>query len=377
MATSRVPLPELTPEQAAESNTERILAVAGTFHAIALLFVGVRLYTRFILIKAPRLDDAFMIVATIGAFGGMLCFILGSQHGLGRHRQTIEQDDFLQFRRYSWVYSVSCAVIAYSVLKISIVLSLLPLSRARWYMWTLWGLLGFIVAYTIVAVCSFLFHCRPMAGSWNPTLGASCYDISLFVAFSIMNTAFNMFSDVVCATLPIPIIWTLNMKLRTRLYLCVILSLGYATVAMGVAKCIFQFALPNSADQMFEYSIQFYGFLQVNLGIIVACAPTLRPLLGRALKLSTRDNYYENYYGPNRSNNTAARSRRSRMGDNAAFELEDNARFDNEGGMHTTIQAGRAITIYDKEERSGSEELILQSNSHKAGIMRTTEIEVR
>jgi hypothetical protein len=188
-----------------------------------------------------------------------------------------------------------------------------------------------------------------------------------------------MFSDIVCATLPIPIIWSLNMKLRTRVYLCIILSLGYATVAMGVVKALFQFAFASQADASFHFSIQFYGFLQVNLGIIVACAPTLRPLLGRALKLSSSDRYYANSYGQNRSNNTGARSRKSRVIDNMTFELEEGARFDNEGSRatQTIVHAGRAVTIYDKEERSGSEELILQSTDHKNGILRTTEIEVR
>lgn len=39
--------------------------------------------------------------------------------------------------------------------------------------------------------------------------------------------AFNIFTDVVLATLPIPIIWNLQMKRRVRLSVIVILSLGY------------------------------------------------------------------------------------------------------------------------------------------------------
>lgn len=60
-----IPLPPLTPEQAAETNLPRIMGVTTTFHILALLFFGVRMYTRFILVKAPKLDDAFMILATV------------------------------------------------------------------------------------------------------------------------------------------------------------------------------------------------------------------------------------------------------------------------------------------------------------------------
>jgi hypothetical protein len=39
--------------------------------------------------------------------------------------------------------------------------------------------------------------------------------------------AFNVFTDVLFATLPIPIIWRLQMKTKVRLYLIGVLSLGY------------------------------------------------------------------------------------------------------------------------------------------------------
>jgi hypothetical protein len=375
------PLPELTPEQAAESNLGRIMGVAGTLHVLALIFVAIRMYTRFVIVKAPKIDDAFMLLSTVGAIGGMTTFIIMSQYGLGRHRQTIADEDHAYFRRVGWIYSVTTPVIAYSILKISIACSLIRLSRSKWYSWTLWGLMGFIVAYTITAVCSFLFHCRPMAGSYDSRIKADCYPRTLFVAFSVMNTAFNMFTDVLCATLPIPIIYSLNMKLRTRIYLIGIMSLGWVTVGMGVVKAIYQIALPITPDSTFEFSIQWWGFLQFQLGIIVACAPTLRPLLGRALKLSSRDKYYGEYYG----NSSRTQGRSNRRSQHPAGATFDN--IDNEAGvfemqskkMHhttTTVQGGHAITVYDKGERSGSEEMILQGTDGK-GILRTTEIEVR
>jgi hypothetical protein len=244
-----------------------------------------------------------------------------------------------------------------------------------------------------------------MQGSFNATIEAKCYSRELFIAFSIMNTckwdhlttfflfcaitdgsaAFNMFSDVMCATLPIPIIWTLNMKLRTRLYLIGVMSLGYVTVGLGVVKAYWQVGARRNPDSQFTQDVQFWGFLQFNLGIIVACAPTLRPLLGRALKLSSRDKYSNNYYG-NRSGGTGAMmSRKSRKTTTRTgpygeedFEMDDNVMFDKAGQTMTTVHGGKT-TVYDKSSersRSGSEELILQENEPK-GILRTTQIHVQ
>lgn len=42
------------------------------------------------------------------------------------------------------------------------------------------------------------------------------------------SVAFNIFTDVIFATIPIPIIWNLQMKRKVKLYLIGVLSLGYA-----------------------------------------------------------------------------------------------------------------------------------------------------
>jgi hypothetical protein len=60
-----VVLPPLTPEQEAETNLPRIMGVTATVHILALIVVGFRMYTRFIIVKAPKIDDAFMILATV------------------------------------------------------------------------------------------------------------------------------------------------------------------------------------------------------------------------------------------------------------------------------------------------------------------------
>jgi hypothetical protein len=168
------------------------------------------------------------------------------------------------------------------------------------------------------------------------------------------------------------------MKLRTRLYLIGVLSLGYVTVAIGAVKATFLLQARRNPDSQFTQDIQFWGFLQLNMGIIVACAPTLRPLVGRALKLSSRDKYYGNYYGNQRSESHAQRLANRRTAMFAADEvaLEDMEAYGNKTtNIKTTIRA----EVYDKGgERSGSEELILQGNVVEPnGILRTTEIDVR
>ena len=69
-----------------------------------------------------------------------------------------------------------------------------------------------------------------MSGFWDKTIEPECYPIQLFITFGLINTSFNIFTDVVLATLPVPIVWNLQMRRRVRISVIGILSLGYLSV---------------------------------------------------------------------------------------------------------------------------------------------------
>jgi len=79
---------------------------------------------------------------------------------------------------------------------------------------------------------SLLALCDPIPAAWDKELAktARCFPNKLANNFAAINTAFNIFTDICFATIPIPMLWALQMKLRIRIYLIVIFSLGYMYV---------------------------------------------------------------------------------------------------------------------------------------------------
>lgn len=112
-------------------------------------------------------------------------------------------------------------------IKLSIAANLLRLCNNRWYTIALWFIVAVTIAYELVAFIFFFLNCKPIAGNWDTTINAKCSSINTIVAFGLVNTSCNIITDVALALIPIPIIWSLNMKKATRLYLIGILSLGY------------------------------------------------------------------------------------------------------------------------------------------------------
>jgi hypothetical protein len=84
---------------AAESNFTRILAVTGTIHALALLYVGLRVYARVSLLRSPGRDDATIVVASVWAL--LSCLI----HSLTQTDPGARRMDLLRFARLLWSWS--------------------------------------------------------------------------------------------------------------------------------------------------------------------------------------------------------------------------------------------------------------------------------
>ncbi|KAK5659164.1 hypothetical protein OQA88_1254 [Cercophora sp. LCS_1] len=279
------------PARAAESNTIQIMAVLTTMHVLALACVVLRIYTRIFVVQFLGHDDIFIVLATVCASGGWAAFLIQAQHGLGKHQDTLSDEDLVIFRHAGFWQAIVTAAFALAFLKLSIGFNLLRLGTTRWYTWALRATMVVVACYSVTGIMTLFFHCAPMAGSWDFSLKPKCYPTKLFMTFGLINTAFNIATDILFATFPVFVIWPLKMRRKLRLYLICILSLGYFAVAMGVVKAVYQTFYMQLPDKTFDSSITFYGFLELNFGIIAACAVTLKPLFNRILNLHTVNPY--------------------------------------------------------------------------------------
>lgn len=65
MASFDIRAAAVDPARAAENNLPVLLAITATFHALAWIFVSLRVYTRLVLVKCFGKDDAFMVIALV------------------------------------------------------------------------------------------------------------------------------------------------------------------------------------------------------------------------------------------------------------------------------------------------------------------------
>ncbi|KAK3290169.1 uncharacterized protein B0H64DRAFT_332751 [Chaetomium fimeti] len=380
----------IDPVRAAENNATAFTAAVCVFWSLAFVTAVVRFYTRAFLSRSFGKDDVFMVLAVLCGIGGLASWIIACRNGYGRHIDTIRPKEFLTLLEAQFFQSVVEACFAYGFLKISIALSLLRLSRGSWYNRILWALIAFTCFYTLFSFITFLTYCKPIAGQWNPSLRPKCYSRVIYRNFGLFNAACNIVTDICFATLPIPLIWSLQLQRRVRIYLIAILSGGYCAVGLGIARAIFIIAYVYETDGTFLPWAPFFGSVQLDIGIIAACAPTLRPLLGRALRLSTTLDPYRgaNYYRAGKAldrlpvtGNSARRYLRQTTV-SGQFELVKgqkhwSAAAHKDSGFSTTAIHAEHAEVKGEASGESIEDAILPLNDPEfKGIIKTTEVTI-
>ncbi|KAG4436210.1 hypothetical protein IFR05_008306 [Cadophora sp. M221] len=267
--------PTLSPEtfaaRAAESNLPFILGMIIPFFVLAFLAVSQRTYVRLMVVKVMGIDDYIMLAAMACSCVAMAIFGWQSKHSLGRHANTISPGHMIIHRKGNLIYStvVFCFL-------------LMRFVNGRAHKITLWSIVGFLITFTFACWGTLIFWCLPIKAFWDVSLPrlptTHCYPQVHFTNISLMNTSFNMFTDVLLATLPVHVIWNLQINRRQKISLIGVLSLGYAAAGLGVIKAIQQVGLPEDRDATWTQGVQMWGYVQLNVSIIASCMPALRPL---------------------------------------------------------------------------------------------------
>ena len=94
----------------------------------------------------------------------------------------------------------------------------------------LWIVGGAIICYTIPQPPILIFQCVPISGAWDPAvhIRAKCVPLNdIFTAFGSLNVV----TDIITLSLPLPLIWQLQINKVQKFQLFGTFLLGYLWVA--------------------------------------------------------------------------------------------------------------------------------------------------
>lgn len=245
--------------------------------------------------------NAFFYTTMIGMFSRRSCIqkarlmdFAGVRPHLGQHADTLNMPIIIDFLKYVFpaqiLYVVALAFIKGSILAF------------YWRIFAIKARLPLIIGATIVAAwgigvsLSLVFTCNPVQAQWDLTLtNAVCVSRrAVYLGASVPNVV----TDVLLLGLPIPYVWALNAPIFQRIVLVGMFSLGVFVSVVSIVRLSILMGLDlTSPDVTYNLSQVFiWSLVEVNVGIICACLPSLRPAVrylgfGKLFSSTTQDAY--------------------------------------------------------------------------------------
>ncbi|KAI9667971.1 MAG: hypothetical protein M1821_000791 [Bathelium mastoideum] len=243
-----------------------------SFTILSTIAVLLRFWSARIQRRSIFLDDGFVIVAYVAMLAQQGVQIWALINGAGNSIADFSPGELLVQAKVlvavseTWTFSTTTVKLAVLALYMRIFITT---NFKRWAI----SLMVIDVCFGITFFVVFLTHCSPVSQQWDPVPWGHCRPLSWSELPSI---SLNLVLDTVIVFLPMPWLWNLHMPLSQKVFVTVMFSFGFATIAIMCYR-IEQTVHSNPDPMLASAKIGLLSNLELWLGIIVSCLPTMAP----------------------------------------------------------------------------------------------------
>jgi hypothetical protein len=153
-----------------------------------------------------------------------------------------------------------------------------------------------VFGYCVMEILFFGVWCRPFHNYWSvPVANPQC---STYHDHLIVNTVFNISSDLMMLCIPLPILIRAKLPFQKKVILCVVFSMGFFVIICAALSKYYSFSLPYGVDWVRplltppfsgtfanHYRKVYWYVREVSTAVIVANMPHLWALMRRTFNL--------------------------------------------------------------------------------------------
>ncbi|KAI1362620.1 hypothetical protein F5Y08DRAFT_269084 [Xylaria arbuscula] len=339
------------------------------FTVITIVFLVLRFWSARISRRKIYPDDIFVLFAFVSKTVLTGAAIWGTFNGLGLHIYELDlyqltvQVKLLLISEFT--YTLGTAGIKMSMLCLYHRIYTTPTFR-RWN----YFVMALVIAYVASFLPLFLTNCIPLSQYWDPKPTGWCRDTLIG---DIATVAANYFLDFAVLALPLPVLWSLKMSVRDKLTVTAMFSIGFVTIALISWRLAVTLRTRGSLDWTGSLcKVGEIAELELYLGIIAVCIPTLGPLFNAQVKpllskmglstagtkKSTPNNMYLRTWGSSGTKNKKSQNKYSELDesrDNIADKDDDFTAF-NPDGDRMLVSIGASKPREDQRMQSHSQE---------------------
>ncbi len=172
-----------------------------------------------------------------------------------------------------------------TLVKTSIVLTLLRLPLKRAWAVVLYVVLGLQVSYFIANTIYLFAKCRPYHAAWDFRVAVRhCPSEQTDVIVSSIGSAINIGTDLLLSIAPVFILWNLRRPLRERVLICSLTSIGLFATFASIMKAVVIAEWTDTEDRWSTaISIATWTVTEQFVSILAACSPSLKKPIEKVL----------------------------------------------------------------------------------------------
>lgn len=261
--------------------------------------VALRMFVRGFLIRRLGSDDWTMLAALFFSCGYFVEIILAKIEGIGFAMSTLTLDNMLNIIKITLSIQLTYYACV-SFIKFSILCMYLRLFAAADALRRICiGLIVFHALFLVVCLSVTLAQCQPLGKMWD-LLGevkGTCINTTAFFYFT---SSFNILTDIIILALPIRTLMGINRPRKEKIALVSIFGIGTFATITSIIRLHTIYTYTYAVDPFQEgILVNLWSILEVNVAIICATAPALKPLFHpEAIKKIKQGS---NYVQPKRS----------------------------------------------------------------------------
>ncbi|KAJ3527239.1 hypothetical protein NM208_g10798 [Fusarium decemcellulare] len=253
-----------------------ILAITIVFTVLCLVVVGLRVWIRINTHCFGR-EDWLMCVGTVINMVHNAIVIWGTFTGIGTPDSRLNTAIMIEGAKvivFWQIFYVSGSVF----IKASICAQLMRIATKRRFVIFLWILIALSVIITFIAILAVLIRCKPVAASWNPTLG-TCIDQNIIIVLTYVVSGMNIATDWSVSIIPIFILWNIQMRKTLKRMVALVMGVGVLASIATIIRMPYSSAYSRSENVLYGVGqIILWTVVECGLGIIAGSMPMLRKL---------------------------------------------------------------------------------------------------
>lgn len=269
-------------------------AVTWTFFSIALIFCSMRLYADILVLRFTRLDTYIASFTFIAVIGSQICTALAVHHGMGQHASTLDPSQMVLSIKWSWMAQI-LQLFANTTGKIAVISYLATIhgpKHLRSKLAFLWSLSLLQVVSIIILIAFILAQCSPLQKLWNDTIPGTCNGRIRNQNFGFFQGSFSAFTDVCLAVYPMVIFWDLQMKIKKKVFLCVLFGFGLLAAMSSIIKTANLHRLGHTVDITYDLAYLItWNAVDMYIVFMASSVPTIVPIFHRHSRKITSSTY--------------------------------------------------------------------------------------